>query len=402
MKHAKKKDNEQFNGNTRVCREVQEGADGFRRPHDRGACARLDLWEIQDVAFVAGAFERSRGGARDKGRKGRERRRVAPEDKERIRFMSLIEQTLFGRIDKVKTAIERLKLAELSREPLHVCYSGGKDSKVVRRLCEMAGVSHELHYSITSVDHPSIVREIFSDPKVIVDKPRDENGKQLTMWSLIVKKKIPPTRLFRYCCEELKEHSGRGRICVTGVRKAESVSRALNGGVVKIIGKSAAKIQGIDIAITPKRGVVFNLDNADNRRIIEQCYRTSKTLINPIIDWTDADVWEFSRAENIQQSELYIENGGRYRRLGCILCPLATCKQRETEARDYPQIKGAYIRAFQKMIEANKDVDYKWRTGEEVYEWWLYGNKKSPQLKGQLSMFDAHNLAEVGNHPQRS
>lgn len=301
--------------------------------------------------------------------------------------MSLIEYTLFGKVNKVKTAIERLKLAELSREALYVCYSGGKDSKVVRRLCEMAGVNHELHYNLTGVDHPSVVREILDDPKVIVDKPRDENGKQKTMWSLIAKKKVPPTRIIRYCCEELKEYGGRGRICVTGVRKVESVSRALNNDVVKIIGKSAAKIQEGNIALSPKGGLVFNLDNADNRRIIEQCYRTSKTLINPIIDWTDADIWEFSRAENIRQSELYVENGGKYRRLGCILCPMATCKEREKEARDYPQIKEAYIRAFQKMLDLNKDINYRWKTGEEVYEWWLYGNKKLPQLKGQLSMF---------------
>lgn len=102
--------------------------------------------------------------------------------------MSLIEYTLFGKVDKVKSAIERIRLAEMSQEPLYVCYSGGKDSKVIRRLCEMAGVNYELHYNLTSVDHPSVVREILDDKEVIVDIPRDENGKQITMWSLIVQK----------------------------------------------------------------------------------------------------------------------------------------------------------------------------------------------------------------------
>lgn len=303
--------------------------------------------------------------------------------------MSLIEHTLFGKVNKVKTAIERLKLAEISNDPLFVCYSGGKDSKVVRRLCEMAGVRHELHYNLTSVDHPSVVREILDDPNVIVDKPRDENGKQITMWSLIIKNKIPPTRIVRYCCKELKENNGRGRICVTGVRKAESVSRAANNDVVKILGKSTIKnIQGSDIKKSPKGGLVLNLDNTDNRRIIEQCYRTSKTLLNPIVDWSTSDIWEFSRVENIKQSDLYVENGGKYKRLGCVLCPMATCKEREEEALDYPQIKEAYIRAFQKMIDLNRGVNYKWHSGEEVYEWWLYGGKKTSQLKGQISMFE--------------
>lgn len=55
---------------------------------------------------------------------------------------------------------------------------------------------------------------------------------------------------------------------------------------------------------------------------------------------------------------------------------------------DYPQIKEAYIRAFQKNIDLNRGVNYKWHSGEEVYEWWLYGGKKTSQLKGQISMFE--------------
>ena len=34
---------------------------------------------------------------------------------------------------------------------------------------------------------------------MIIDKPKE------SMWQLIVRKKIPPTRLIRYCCSELKE-----------------------------------------------------------------------------------------------------------------------------------------------------------------------------------------------------
>lgn len=56
--------------------------------------------------------------------------------------MSLIEYTLDGKIDKVQQAIERVKLGALSPEPLYVCYSGGKDSKVLRRIVEMAEVPH--------------------------------------------------------------------------------------------------------------------------------------------------------------------------------------------------------------------------------------------------------------------
>lgn len=131
--------------------------------------------------------------------------------------MALLEYTIDGKVDKVEQAIKRIQLGALSTEPLYVCYSGGKDSKVLRRLMEMSGVAHELHYNLTTVDIPSVVREILDDKEVMVDKARYSDGKQKTMWNLIVKKHIPPTRICRYCCAELKEASGTGRICVTGV-----------------------------------------------------------------------------------------------------------------------------------------------------------------------------------------
>lgn len=189
--------------------------------------------------------------------------------------MSLIEYTIDGKVDKVEQAIKRIQLGALSPEPLYVCYSGGKDSKVLRRLMEMSDVQYELHYNMTTVDIPSVVREILNDKDVIVDKARYADGSQKTMWNLIVKKHLPPTRLCRYCCAELKEGGGKGRICVTGVRKAESVRRAKQGAEAKILKGGNA--------------LILNLDNDDDRRTIEQCYRTQKTLINPILDWTEEE-----------------------------------------------------------------------------------------------------------------
>lgn len=315
--------------------------------------------------------------------------------------MALIENTLFGKVDKVKQAIQRIQLANLSSEPLYVCYSGGKDSKVIRRLCEMAEVPFELHYNLTTVDHTEVVREIMADKEVIVDKARDKDGKHITMWNLIVQKKMPPTKIVRYCCSELKENGGKGRICVTGVRKAESSNRKRSGGEVKIISNTANKIaqsNGAKYAEPRKGGIVMNLDNDNNRRTIEQCYRTRKTLINPIIDWTDDDVWEFSRTENIKQSDLYIENGGTYKRLGCIMCPMATCREREKQAKEYPKIKANYILAFDKMLKVNSHIQYGWKSGEEVYDWWLYGSKKisiEPSLFELLKTLELENEGEI-------
>ena len=307
--------------------------------------------------------------------------------------MSLIEYTIDGKVDKVELALKRIQLGALSPEPFYVCYSGGKDSKVLRRLMEMSNTNYELHYNMTTVDHPSVVREILDDKTIIVDKQRYSDGKQKTMWNLIIKKKMPPTRLCRYCCAELKEGGGKGRICITGVRKAESVNRKLNGGEVKIINGVKAqktmienKIEG-NFDLTPKGGIVMNLDNNENRRLVEQCYRTNKTIVNPIIDWTDEDIWEFSKVENIQQSGLYKQCGGRYNRLGCIGCPMASLEEKLLEFAEYPKIKQAYINAFDRMVKNYevKSAKYDWYDGQAVFDWWLYGDKNTTD-DNQLSM----------------
>ena len=120
---------------------------------------------------------------------------------------------------------------------IEVCYSGGKDSDVIRILAALADVPHELHHNLTTVDAPETIQYIKSIPNVIIDKARYADGTPKTMWNLIPKKLIPPTRLARWCCSELKEGCGKGRLKVTGVRWEESVARAKRSGVVNIIGK---------------------------------------------------------------------------------------------------------------------------------------------------------------------
>lgn len=147
--------------------------------------------------------------------------------------MALEETMLDGTVvDKVQIAINRFKAFE-PPEGYFLAFSGGKDSVCIKALADMAGVKYDAHYSVTSVDPPELVRFIKEKyPDVARDIPHDKNGKPITMWNLIPKKKMPPTRLARYCCAVLKETAGKGRITVTGVRWAESARRKENQGVV--------------------------------------------------------------------------------------------------------------------------------------------------------------------------
>lgn len=139
--------------------------------------------------------------------------------------------------EKERKAIEALRMFEPEDEPYYLCYSGGKDSDCIRILAQLAGVKHDIVHNLTTVDAPETMQYIKSIPNVIIDKARYADGTHKTMWNLIPKKKLPPTRLARYCCAELKERGGEGRLKITGVRATESRKRAENGGEIKIIGK---------------------------------------------------------------------------------------------------------------------------------------------------------------------
>lgn len=256
-------------------------------------------------------------------------------------------------LDKVDTAIRRLKAFE-PEEGYFLSFSGGKDSQCIYHLAKMAGVRFDAHYTLTSVDPPELVYFIRRNyPDVVWDIPRDENGKHVTMWSLIASNTMPPTRRVRYCCSKLKEPGGEGRVVVTGVRWAESSGRAQTHGVVGFRGKPVAtgklaRKLGADFATNKSGEIIMNDDNDPARRLVESCYRTRKTMVNPIVDWEDEDVWEFLNGNGIPHCSLYDEG---FTRLGCIGCPLAGSDSMRRDFERWPKYKAIYVRAFQRMLD---------------------------------------------------
>lgn len=113
---------------------------------------------------------------------------------------------------------------------------------------------------------------------------------------------------------------------------------------------------------------MLNLDNAESKDILSMCYRTRKTMLNPIIDWSNDDVWEFIRTYNVPYCSLYDQG---YKRLGCIGCPMNDHAAEELEK--YPKYKQAYMRAFDRMLKQrrSKGLDDQWKTAEDVMKWWL-------------------------------
>lgn len=249
--------------------------------------------------------------------------------------------------------------------PLIICYSGGKDSDVLVQLAINSGIDCEILHNHTTADAPETVyyiRQRFKEweakgIKCTISYPTYK-GKRTSMWELIVEEKMPPTRIVRYCCEVLKEKGGEHRAVATGVRWAESNARK-NKGIYEDFNKNKDK------------RIILNNDNDDKRRLFERCELQAKTVVNPIVDWTEADIWEYIKTEQIPCNPLY-ECG--FNRVGCIGCSMAN-KKRYKQFAQYPKYEQLYIHAFERMVQKReadgKTNNSKWRDGEAVFRWWM-------------------------------
>ena len=151
------------------------------------------------------------------------------------------------------------------------------------------------------------------------------------MAQLIVKKKIPPLRQIRYCCQELKERCGKGRFKLTGIRAEESPRRA-------------------------------------KRPIIEENKSAKSFFLHPIKNWSTDDVWAYIHSRNLPYCSLYDEG---FHRIGCVLCPFINYEQALFEMARYPAIADYYRRACRKSFSVNRDSLHSWSSGDDMFDWWI-------------------------------
>lgn len=244
-------------------------------------------------------------------------------------------------------------------------FSGGKDSQVIRALLNMADVAHIMKYQWTTIDPPEVLRFIREEyPDVIIERPAE------TFWRLCYRQGILPTQSKRFCCRELKHTRDTHCVVVTGVRREESPNRK--------------RRQEVEI-MTRRRHpdyVVGTLDefNMYRETHVDCIQGKDRIVVNPIIDWTSEDVWDFLHYMDLPSCELY-DRG--YNRVGCLFCPLASRRSLHMMERDYPKYRQAFIRLIHRIREkriSNGGYDiYDTLTDEQVFDAWLnkYSYKKA-------------------------
>ena len=243
-------------------------------------------------------------------------------------------------------------------------FSGGKDSQALYHISEMAGVKFQAHYTAIGIDPPELVRFIKKEyPDVIFDRPKT------TFWRLVLEREMLPLRQARYCCKVLKETKGANTVTLTGVRHEESRQRS-NRNEFEI---SSHKFTGtIDQFNRIKESEVSCINGKD------------KVIVNPIIEWTYSNVWEFlNDVVKVPHCELY-DRG--YHRIGCLFCPMANVKIKRKMERDYPKYKAQYVRTIHKLREKRKnngleDIN-EGMTDEQVFDFWI-SNKSLDKWKSE-------------------
>lgn len=257
---------------------------------------------------------------------------------------------------KIDYSIALLRKAEalaLRFDPddgFYLAFSGGKDSQALLHLAQMANVKFKAYMNFTSVDPGEVVRFVKRQyPDVVRVPPR------INIYDMAKKKGILPTAKARWCCAEYKEIGGVGKVTLVGVRREESVRRSKRDEIT---------VSNFKISET------FDQFSKHEEEMVACVRGRDKIIISPILHWTERNVWEFlNEVVKVPHCELYDQG---HTRIGCILCPMASYKNKLKDIERWPYVKKKWMETIDWLIK-NKwtNTTYKSLSAQERFDMWI-------------------------------
>lgn len=225
-----------------------------------------------------------------------------------------------------------------------VGFSGGKDSQALYHMMQLCDVPMHAYFSPTSIDPAENIRFIRKNYPEVEFTKIDKS-----IFDVFREMKVLPSMRIRWCCAYFKERGGEGKVVCTGVRKAESARRSKRNEIEvsgrKFSGHMDEFEQWQEKRIHKKMKNLNQDQFSDAKQTEVRCINgKDKILLNPIIEWSEEDVWEFlNKVVEVPHCELYDEG---YTRIGCIGCPMATTKNQIKQFKRWPHVKEKWIRAI--------------------------------------------------------
>ncbi len=207
-----------------------------------------------------------------------------------------VNQARFQQMDK--DALDYIKTVgeKFEKKDMIISFSGGKDSTVVADLVHRAlgdGNEKFLHiFGDTTLEFPSTYEYVKRYKEQHQDPIVSSKNKEKDFFELC-KEIGPPSRVMRWCCTIFKT----GAI----TRKLEKTSKSKSHVVT---------FYGIRRSESASRSKYEK--ESESPKIAKQ------TVISPIIDWNDFDVWLYLLTRKIDFNEAYRLG---YARVGCFCCP---------------------------------------------------------------------------------
>ena len=259
--------------------------------------------------------------------------------------------------DKIQHSIEVLRKGEelalqYDQKGYLLAFSGGKDSQCLYHIAKMADVKFEPFFSPTTVDPPEVIRFIKKKyPDVVFIHPKK------SIYEVAKERGVLPTMTRRWCCAEFKEIHGSNRVVLLGIRREESQKRSKRKEV-EVFNKKYSE----------------NFDQfSEHKEKMMACVKgKDKIMVSPILEWTEKDVWNFLNDNNIEHCELY-DRG--YKRIGCILCPMSTMKEKMRSLEEHPRVARKWAETIewlqQNKWNANPRIEK--LSVEQRMRWWFTG-----------------------------
>ena len=208
-----------------------------------------------------------------------------------------------------------------------------------------SGVKFTVIHNHTTLDIPDTVRYVRKRVAEWTAQgiPCEVHKPKESFWQICIRKKMLPFRTRRFCCEELKEYQPYPfAVYSFGVRRAESNGRAQRRNNIET--RNTKKYSDVQL---------FHFDKSEEVRSTDMCYTNKYFVVNPMAQWSTAVRDKYIAKYNLEINPIYEKYG--FTRCGCIMCPMASDKERRREAEMFPKYAKTFRWLCDKIIdERNK------------------------------------------------